>query len=259
MSHANMSTVAENMSGQHTALNPASPNGNKVLIVEPDAALRLFLKRELGAHGLQVTLCHDGEQAMMELRAANVDLVLQDVDLPGMDGMALLRNIRIEFPQVAVMVLTGRTRTEDLVQALDRGAHDYMMKPFSFRELHARVRAQLRRVAAAVAHHVEEAPRTESLSLSKPERRVKRGNRQIDLTPREFALLEHLVEHKGTAVSRSTLMQEVWNAPFDPSTNIIDVYMKYLRDKIDGAGEQKLIRTVRGVGYMLDPASAAWA
>ena len=259
MSHANINTVAQNVGGQHTPFHPAGDSGNKVLVVEPDASLRLFLKRELGSYGLQVTLCHDGEQAMMDLRAAAYQLVLQDVDLPGMDGMALLRNIRNEYPQVAVMVLTGRTRTEDLVQALDRGAHDYMMKPFSFRELHARVRAQLRRVSAVAAVQQEETTRTVPLSLSKPERRVKRGNRQIDLTPREFALLEHLVEHKGTAVSRSTLMQEVWNAPFDPSTNIIDVYMKYLRDKIDGAGEQKLIRTVRGVGYMLDPASAAWA
>jgi two-component system OmpR family response regulator len=134
-----------------------------------------------------------------------------------------------------------------------------MVKPFSFRELQARVRCQLRRSssAAQTAAPAPAAPTT--LSLSKADRRVKRGDRQIDLTPREFALLEHLVEHKGQAVSRSTLMQEVWNTPLDPSTNIIDVYMKYLRDKIDWAGEQKLIRTIRGVGYMLDPSSVAFA
>ena len=258
MTKENLNTVTTWTRGSEDARHTSDVNNSKVLVVEPDAALRLFLKRELGTYGLQVTLCQDGEQALMELRNAHYDLVIQDIDLPGMDGMSLLRSVRAEYPRMAVMVLTGRTRTEDLVQALDRGANDYMMKPFSFRELHARVRSHLRRVAATSAP-AEESPRSIPLSLSKPERRVKRGDRQIDLTPREFALLEHLVEHKGQAVSRSTLMQEVWNAPFDPSTNIIDVYMKYLRDKIDGAGEQKLIRTVRGVGYMLDPASAAWA
>jgi len=258
MPQENVFTPVAPMRAFENSRHTADVNGSRVLVVQSDASLRLFLQRELSSYGLLVSSCHDGEQAMLELRTAPYDVVIQDFDLPGMDGMTLLRTLRSEYPHVAVIVLTSRTRTEDRVDALDRGAHDYIVKPFSFRELHARVRCQLRR-AAGPAAQAEEPARAETLSLSKLERRVKRGDRQIDLTPREFALLEHLVEHKGKAVSRSTLMQEVWNAPFDPSTNIIDVYMKYLRDKIDGRGEQKLIRTIRGVGYMLDPSSAAWA
>lgn len=257
MTHGNIAKKADWTRALENSRDLAEADGHKVLVVEPDGALRQFLKRELGTYGVQVTVCRDGEQALKELRAAHHDMVLQDIELQGMDGMSLIHSVRAEFPQVAVMVLTRRSQTEDRVQALDRGAQDYMVKPFSLRELLARIRALLRRSPAVGHPQAPVSPTT--LSLSKADRRVKRGERQIDLTPREFALLERLIEHKGEAVSRSTLMQEVWNAPLDPSTNIIDVYMKYLRDKVDRAGEHKLIRTIRGVGYMLDPSSVVFA
>jgi DNA-binding response OmpR family regulator len=256
MTQENVDKRAEWTRALENSRDIADAHGHKVLVVEPDGALRQFLKRELGSYGVHVTACRDGEQALKELRSSHFDMVLQDIDLQGMDGMSLIHTVRAEFPQVAVMVLTRRSHTEDMVQALDRGAQDYMVKPFSLRELLARIRALLRRSPAA---QMQAPASPTTLSLSKADRRVKRGERQIDLTPREFALLERLVEHKGEAVSRSTLMQEVWNAPLDPSTNIIDVYMKYLRDKIDRTGERKLIRTIRGVGYMLDPSSVVFA
>ncbi len=228
----------------------------RVLVVEPDAALGLFLKRELRLKGFDVELCRDGEQALQEVRAAEYALILQDLNLPKMDGMSLLHAFSTECPQIPVVVLTARSRTEDLVRALDWGAHDYLVKPFSLLELQARMRNLLRR-ASMPAPAPGSPARGTQLAINKQERRVTRGGRKIDLTPREFALLEHLVDNQGKAVSRATLMQDVWNAPFEPSNNIVDVYMKYLRDKIDGEGEPKLIRTIRGVGYMLDPAASA--
>ena len=223
----------------------------RILVVEPDASLGSFLKRELSMKGFHVELCRNGEQALQEVSTSNYDLVIQDLNLPSMDGMSLLHSLCATSPHLPVMVLTARSRTEDLVRALDWGAHDYLVKPFSLLELQARMRNLLRR--ASVATLMSPVPARDSqLCMSKQERRVTRGSRKIDLTPREFALLEYLAENAGKAVSRWQLMQEVWNAPFDASNNIVDVYMKYLRDKIDGEGEPKLIRTVRGIGYMLD-------
>ena len=228
----------------------------RVLVVEPDASLGAFLKRELSMKGFHVNLCRDGEHAMQEVSTSSYDLVIQDLNLPTMDGMSLLHSLSATCPSLPVMVLTARSRTEDLVRALDWGAHDYIVKPFSLLELQARMRNLVRR--ASIHALLPPSPKAGSqLFMSKQDRRVIRGSRKIDLTPREFALLEQLAGNEGKAVSRSQLMQDVWNAPFDPSNNIVDVYMKYLRDKIDGEGEPKLIRTVRGVGYMLDSSAGS--
>jgi DNA-binding response OmpR family regulator len=170
-----------------------------------------------------------------------------------MDGMAVLKQVRQRNPVLPILVLTARNRTEDLVSALEQGADDCLIKPFSFQELLARVRGLLRRnsVRSAAPIKVGGSSTVGNLTMNVEEHWVLRGDRRIDLTVREFALLEYLMNNAGKAVSRKTLMEEVWNVPFDPSTNIVDVYMKYLRDKIDLAGEPKLIRTVRGVGYVL--------
>jgi DNA-binding response OmpR family regulator len=155
--------------------------------------------------------------------------------------------VRTSQPGPRMLVLTARNRTEDLVMALEQGADDCLIKPFSFLELLARVRGLLRRDSAPAVS----SSKLGDLTINREEHRAVRGNRQIDLTPREFSILECLMSKAGKPVSRATLMREVWNTPFDPSTNIVDVYMKYLRDKIDIKGEVKLLRTVRGVGYVL--------
>lgn len=220
----------------------------RLLIIDDDQALSRFLRRELKMQQYTADNAYDGESALELLRRSSYDLMILDLNLPGMDGLDLLQQTRLIDPGLPVLVLTARNRKEDLVQALERGADDCLVKPFSFQELQARLRSLLRRrgtasVPAAMA-------RLSELVIHTDERRVMRGDRKIDLTPREFSLLEHLMKNAGKPVSRMTLMREVWNAPFDPSTNVVDVYMKYLRDKIDRNEERKLIRTVRGVGYV---------
>lgn len=220
----------------------------RILIVEDDVPLGKFLCRELKLKDFSVDVSHDGEAACDGLRDINYDLVILDLNLPKMDGMSFLKHARLLEPRLPVLVLTARNRTEDLVLALEQGADDCLIKPFSFQELLARVRSLLRRNSNSMG---TSAAKVGDLTINREEHRVMRGARRIDLTPREFAILEHLVDNVGKPVSRMTLMREVWNIPFDPSTNIVDVYMKYLRDKIDLEGDVKLIRTVRGVGYVL--------
>jgi len=219
----------------------------RILIVEDDIPLGKFLTRELTSKHFAVEVSQDGETACESLEKSNYDLTILDLNLPRMDGMAVLKHVRLRQPSLPVLVLTARNRTADLVSALEHGADDCLIKPFSFLELLARVRGLLRRSSSPVLS----SSTVGELTMNREEHWVVRGDRRIDLTLREFALLEYLMNNVGKAVSRATLMQDVWNTPYDPTTNIVDVYMKYLRDKIDLPGEVKLIRTVRGVGYVL--------
>lgn len=223
----------------------------RVLVVEDDLPLARLLSVWLSAKGYQVEVAHDGEDALARLFAHQYDMALLDLNLPKIDGLALLAHLQEHLPALPVVVLTGRNRTEDRVLALEQGADDCLMKPFSLLELQARMTAVLRRSGSAVRADVPMKRPSQGLMLNREEYRVERDGRKIELTPREFALLEFLMEQAPRPVSRATLMEQVWRVPFDPSTNIVDVYMKYLRDKIDVGGEQKLIRTVRGVGYAL--------
>jgi DNA-binding response OmpR family regulator len=220
----------------------------RILIVEDDVSLGKFLSRAFELRFFVVEIILDGEAAWEALQRLHYDLVILDLNLPKLDGMALLARVRQIQPGLRMLVLTARNRTEDMVLALEQGADDCLIKPFSFLELLARVRNLLRRDATLP---VNDSKVGDLVVISREEHRVMRGERYIDLTPREFAILECLMDHAGKAVSRVTLMQEVWNSPVDPATNIVDVYMKYLRDKIDIEGQVKLVRTVRGVGYAL--------
>ena len=218
----------------------------RILIVEDDQPLSRFLSRTLGAASYQVELAHDGPTALQMLRPA-LDLLILDINLPGLDGFSVLRSLRPLYPKLPVLVLTALSRTEDTVMAFESGADDCLLKPFSYLELLARVSALLRRNSGMLAKtsHISD------LVLHREEHRVERGGRRVELTPREFDLLEFLMRTPGTPISRATLMEEVWGTVFDPSTNVVDVYMKYLRDKVDLPGETKLVRTVRGVGYVV--------
>lgn len=224
------------------------PTGPKILVVDDDVPLGKFLSRELKRRGFCVEMRHDGEAARDDIQASNYDLVILDLNLPKIDGMAVLKQVRLSDPQLPILVLTARNHTQDLVLALEQGADDCLIKPFSFLELLARVRGLLRRKSAPAMS----SSKVGNLTINREEHWVLRGDRRIDLTAREFALLEYLMSNAGKAVSRTTIMREVWNTTLESATNIVDVYMKYLRDKIDIDGEVKLIRTVRGVGYVLN-------
>ncbi len=250
-SHAqiDVSTLNAPLCAPNETVQEQAPATTRLLIIEDDVPLARLLGSWLETEGFFTELAHDGEEALAKIEAGQYSMILLDLNLPKMDGLTLLSRLHGDQSGLAVLVLTGRNRTEDLVMTLNQGADDCLVKPFSLIELLARIRALLRRRSVAV---IEPALRLGvGLSLNREEYRVERDGRRIDLTPREFALLEYLMQQAPRPVSRAQLMEEVWRVPFDPSTNIVDVYMKYLRDKIDCTGEQKLIRTVRGVGYAL--------
>jgi two-component system copper resistance phosphate regulon response regulator CusR len=219
----------------------------RILVAEDDRPVASFLKKGLEAEHYAVDVVPDGEEALYMAEAYDYDLLLLDLVLPKMDGLQVLHQIRTRKKNLPVLVLTGRTRVEDRVKGLDLGADDYMVKPFAFRELIARVRALLRRGNAPVDFTL----RVEDLEMNLVERTVRRGDRKIELTPKEFALLEYLMRNQGRAVSRPMIIEHVWNFSFDTMTNVVDVYINYLRKKIDEGAEQKLIHTVRGVGYRI--------
>ncbi|HUH63278.1 MAG TPA: response regulator transcription factor [Terracidiphilus sp.] len=227
--------------------NAATPS-RRVLIVDNDTPLAEFLAGELEAQQLAVEIVQDGEQALAALAGKNqYHLMILDLNLPKLDGLALIERVRPTHPRLPMMVLTARSRVEDKVAAFHTGADDCVTKPFALLELMARVHALMRRNSGTVAN----CSRVGDLTLNREERRVERNGRRIELTPREFAILDVMMRNAGRPVSRTTLLNEVWNMSGEPSTNIVDVYMKYVRDKVDAPGEPRLTHTVRGFGYEL--------
>ena len=220
----------------------------RVLIAEDDAALAKFVSQGLEAEHYTVDVYSDGEQAGAAAHEIDYDLIILDLNLPTLDGVSVLRQLRAKKPTLPVLVLTQRSRVEDRVQCLDTGADDYLPKPFSFSELSARIRALLRR-----SHLPSQSVLAiDDLKLDRIEHRVERSGRRIDLTAKEFALLEYLMRNAGRCVTRAMIIEHVWNLTFDTTTNVVDVYINYLRRKIDDGHVTKLIRTVRGVGYELN-------
>ena len=222
----------------------------RILIAEDDGALAKFVSQGLEAEHYSVDVFSDGEQARTAADETDYDVVILDLNLPKLDGVNVLRYLRLKKPSLPVLVLTQRTRVEDRVQCLDTGADDYLAKPFSFSELSARIRALVRR-----SHLPSESVlAVEDLKLDRVERRVERAGRRVELTTKEFILLEYLMRNAGRRVTRAMIIEHVWNLTFDTTTNVVDVYINYLRRKIDDGHPKKLIRTVRGVGYEISTA-----
>jgi DNA-binding response OmpR family regulator len=219
----------------------------RILIAEDDIPLGNFLCKGLEAELHQVYVSHSGDEVDYLVENQQYDLLILDLNLPRVDGVQILRRVRTHNDSLPVLVLTARNKIEDRVSLLDLGADDYLVKPFSFSELSARVRALLRRRSRPVQGNL----RVADLELNRSERRVTRGGREIDLSPREFALLEYLMSNAGRRVTRAMILERVWHHSFEINTNVVDVYINYLRRKVDDHLNPKLIRTIRGVGYVL--------
>jgi DNA-binding response OmpR family regulator len=195
----------------------------RILIAEDDTALAGFVRKGLEAEHYAVDVSADGEQARALATEFDYDLVVLDLNLPRLDGVSILRHLRVCKPNLPILILTARHRVDDRVLCLDAGADDYLIKPFSFSELSARVRALLRRSHLPSESVLE----VEDLKLDRVERRVTRGNRAIELTSKEFALLEYLMKNAGRRVTRAMIIEHVWNLSFDSATNLVDVYVAY--------------------------------
>src|SRR5271156_3993475 len=217
----------------------------RLLVAENDPALATFLQRGFDAEHYAVDLTRGGEEAKFMVQEREYDLAILDLNLPKPDCLDVLQKIRAHRQQMPILVLTNKGQLPDRVRVLDLGADDFLLKPFAFSELSARVRALLRRGGRGP----ETVFRVDDLELNRVEHTFTRGGRTIDLTPKEFALLEYLMRNAGQRVTRAQIIEHVWNLSFDTMTNVVDVYINYLRKKIDGAPERKLIHTVRGIGY----------
>lgn len=227
----------------------------RILLVEDDPPLSSFLRKGLEAEHYAVDVAADGESGRQMALESEYDLMILDLNLPKLDGFGVLQAIRPKKPSLPVLVLTARSAVEDRVTSLDTGADDCLIKPFSFTELSARVRALLRRGPRTV----DTVLRVGDLELDRVARRVERGGRNIELTSKEFALLEYLMRNAGRRVTRAMIVEDVWNLSFDTTTNIVDVYINYLRKKVDSEHPSRLIHTVRGVGYEMSPHTNALA
>ena len=219
----------------------------RVLVIEDETKVGSFIKRALEEESYAVDLCEDGAQGLDLALSGSYDLIMIDLMLPGLPGLEVLTRLRKEKIQTPVLILTAQSKVDQRVKGLDAGADDYLTKPFAIDELLARVRALLRRGPAESAGVFQ----IDDLMLNPATREVTRGGQRIDLTVKEYALLEYFMRHAGRVLTRPMISDHVWNQDFDTFTNVIDVYVNYLRNKIDRGRAKKLIHTIRGSGYML--------
>lgn len=225
----------------------------RLLLVEDEKKVVDFVARGLRAEGFAVDLAEDGAVAWDMACASEYDLIILDLMLPGLSGTELLRRLRQRENPAAVLVLTARDSMADKVENFEAGADDYLTKPFALAELLVRTKALLRRPPANRAQLL----RVGDLELDRLTRQVRRAGTRIELTTKEYALLEYLAANAGRALSRAMIVEHVWDESFENLTNIVDVYVKYLRTKVDEPFANKMITTVRGVGYCLNPTPAA--
>jgi heavy metal response regulator len=226
----------------------------RILVVEDERRIADFLARGLQGAGYAVDVAPDGTTAIGFVHATDYDLVILDLMLPDMDGLKVLERVRNKKAGPPVLILSARGGVDDRVKGLEQGADDYLTKPFAFVELLARVRALLRRGQPAA-----ERLQVADLLVDCTRRKVTRSNETIDLAPKEFGILEYMMRNKGRPLSRTMIVEHVWDMDYDGLTNIVDVYIRHLRSKIDDRYPQKLIQTVRGIGYMIEepkPSSA---
>ncbi|WP_297902328.1 response regulator transcription factor [uncultured Parabacteroides sp.] len=222
----------------------------KILLVEDEVNIASFIERGLREFGHEVYVAYDGAAGWELTQKNDFQLLILDIIMPKMNGLQLCKQYRQRFGYYApVIMLTALGTTEDIVSGLDAGADDYLVKPFSFQELEARIKALLRRSGNESAHT---ALRCGDLVLDPPSHRAIRNGQIIDLTVKEYRLLEYFIQNQGTALNRMNLLKNVWDKDFDTNTNVVDVYVNYLRTKIDKDFEPKLIHTVVGVGYMME-------
>jgi two-component system, OmpR family, copper resistance phosphate regulon response regulator CusR len=223
----------------------------KLLLVEDDPKTVAILRKGLAEHGYAVDVAADGPDGLALAKAGGYDLVVLDVMLPGKDGWAVLRELRAAGVATPVLFLTARDDVRDRVKGLELGADDYLVKPFAFAELLARIKTVLRRNPARTPDVI----RVADLELDLARQKATRGDTPLDLTPKEFVLLALLAKRAGEVLSRDLITEHVWGVPFDHETNVVDVHVRRLRAKADDPFAAKLIHTVRGVGYVLEPRS----
>jgi two-component system, OmpR family, copper resistance phosphate regulon response regulator CusR len=219
----------------------------RILVVEDEKRIADFLQRGLESAGYAVDTANDGATALDQVHATEYDLIILDLGLPDMDGLSLLNKIRNRKSSPPVLILSARDQVDDRVKGLEGGADDYMVKPFAFVELLARARALLRR-----GQPTPERLQVGDLTLDCIRRRVTRAGDNIELAPKEFSILEYMMRNRGRPLSRTMIVEHVWDMDYDGLTNIVDVYIRHLRSKIDDKFQGKMIHTVRGIGYMLD-------
>jgi two-component system copper resistance phosphate regulon response regulator CusR len=223
----------------------------RILLIEDERKVADFVARGLRAERFAVDIAYDGPSGWGLASGVDYDLIILDLMLPGLSGTELLRRIRRSGRTAAVLVLTARDATADKVENFEAGADDYLTKPFAFAELLVRVKALLRRPPTTPNHFV----RVADLELDRLTQQVRRAGKRIELTSKEYALLEYLASHAGRVLSRTMIIEHVWDESFEGLTNIVDVYVRHLREKVDEPFASKLIRTVRGAGYCMEEES----